>query len=107
MTEAQQLYESIGNAIIDAESIIMYGKLCYKIQSKAFIAFFNDCMVFKLSGVQHTAAIAMPGAMLFDPSGKNRPMKEWVQLPFSQSEAWPNLAQTAYDMAKFTTKRMQ
>jgi len=107
MTEEEQLYKNIGSAIGDAEASMMFGKPCYKINGKAFVAFYNQCMVFKLSGVQHTTAINLEGAQLFDPSGKNRPMKEWVQLPFSQSEHWPGFTKVAYDTVKFTTKRMQ
>ena len=34
-------------------------------------------------------------ARLWDPSGKHRPMKEWVQIPFACARAWPELAAQA------------
>lgn len=49
-------------------------------------------MVFKLSGEFHTIALCLPGAHLFDPSGRNRPMKEWVEVPFTHLSEWLDLA---------------
>lgn len=54
-------------------------------------------MVFKLSGNEHKEALNLPGSELFDPSGKNRPMKEWVQLPPVHSDHWEYFAKAAYD----------
>ena len=49
-------------------------------------------MVFKLSGDDHKNALALNGAKLFDPSGMNRPMKEWVVVPIKYSGKWESLA---------------
>ena len=49
-------------------------------------------------------ALAIKGAHLFDPSGQNRPMKEWVAVPVAQSKEWPGLARAAYDYAESLTK---
>lgn len=38
-------------------------------------------MVFKLTGGIHQEALSLDGSQLFDPSGKKRRMKEWVQVP--------------------------
>jgi hypothetical protein len=38
---------------------------------------------------------ALDGAQLWDPSGKHRPMKEWVQIPFACAHAWPAMAARA------------
>ena len=54
-------------------------------------------MVFKLTGEDHAAALALEGAELFDPSGMGRAMKEWVVVPPDQAEAWPDLADAAFD----------
>lgn len=92
MTESHQFYISIGEAIENAENSQMFGKPCFKINKKAFVAFFEDAMVFKLEGELHQDALSLDGSKLFDPSGKNRPMKAWVQVPFHYKEHWANFA---------------
>ena len=59
--------------------------------------FFEDTMAFKLTGDAHAQALALQGSQLFDPSKRGRPMKEWVQVPFSHGEAWPALAEKALE----------
>lgn len=59
----------------------MFGKSCLKVFGKAFIAQHRDTVVFKLAGSHHRRALAVHGAVLWDPSGKGRPMKAWVALP--------------------------
>ena len=41
----------------------------------------------------------MPGAALFDPSGKHRPFKDWVAVPLAQSDRWSSLAVAALSVA--------
>ena len=57
-------------------------------------------MVFKLTGKAHKDALSLDGAQLFDPSGKKRPMKEWVQLPFDYSKDWKKFSKAAFDYVK-------
>ncbi|MCB0739092.1 MAG: hypothetical protein KDC92_16400, partial [Bacteroidetes bacterium] len=64
----------------------MFGKPCFKINGKAFESFFQEEMVFKLNGQDHSNALSLNGAQLFDPSGKGRAMKEWVQVPTTYSD---------------------
>lgn len=52
-------------------------------------------MVFKLGSPKHAEALALPGALLFDPSGRGRPMKEWVVVPFEHASRWLELAREA------------
>ena len=52
-------------------------------------------MVFKLSGDEHKAALSLKGSKLFDPSGKGRAMKEWVQVTYDHHKQWGNLAKAA------------
>jgi hypothetical protein len=37
---------------------------------------------------EHTGALAVPGAELFDPGGVGRPFKDWVSLPLDASAEW-------------------
>ena len=52
-------------------------------------------MVFKLNGEMHSNALSLDASQLFDPSGKKRPMKEWVQVPFDYSDKWDEFANSA------------
>ncbi len=95
MSPEEELFMSIGNGIKDAGFGQLFGKPCFKINGKAFICFFNNEMVFKLGGDEHKRAILLANARLFDPSGKNRPMKEWIQLGAQHQSEWKTLASLA------------
>lgn len=100
MEQSEILYRQTGQALTGVTESQLFGKPCFKINGKAFICFFRDCMVFKLRGPEHTAALALDGAVLFDPSDKGRPMKEWVQVPFTYKNQWVKLAKAALDYAR-------
>lgn len=96
MNEAGEKYLKIGSSLKGVVESQLFGKPCFKIGGKAFICFFKNCMVFKLSGQHHADAMSLDGAELFDPSGKGRPMKEWVQIPFDYVKRWPDFAKAAF-----------
>ena len=95
MTLEEIIYISIGEKIKNSERSQMFGKPCFKINGKAFVCFFQNEMVFKLKGEPHSRALGLDGSKLFDPSGKNRAMKEWVQVPSSHSDKWTAFANEA------------
>jgi len=97
MTKEEELYLSIGQNLNNAEQSQMFGKPCFKIGGKAFICFFQNEMVFKLTGDNHSNALHLEGSQLFDPSGKKRPMKEWVQVSFDNSDHWIEYATSAME----------
>lgn len=96
MTKEEEHYHKVASILGEAEKSQMFGKPCYKINKKAFCSFFQNEMVFKLQGEAHRDALSYDGAQLFDPSGKGRAMKEWVQLPGDYMDKWDQLAQEAY-----------
>jgi hypothetical protein len=95
MAKEEQLFVSIGQGLPDTEQGQLFGKACFKAYGKAFICFFKNEMVFKLTGVVRTEALELEGSKLFDPSGKNRPMKEWIQVSAQHQEKWPLFAKEA------------
>ena len=97
MTKEETLYLEIGTRLIGSVQSQMFGKPCFKINGKAYICFFQNQMVFKLSARQHEEALSKNGASLFDPSGKGRPMKEWVQVPGEHSAVWKKFAKASLD----------
>lgn len=102
MTKEEKLFHELGKKIDNSVKGQLFGKPCYKINGKSYCCFFQNEMVFKLSIDAHKEALALDGAKLFDPSGKKRPMKEWVQVPFKYSSLWGRLAKEAekYLLAK-------
>ncbi|MBT3302781.1 MAG: hypothetical protein HN921_04865 [Bacteroidetes bacterium] len=95
MKEEQNKYLEIGHNLTGAIESQMFGKPCFKINKKAFVCFFQNEMVFKLTGDIHCEALSLDGSQLFDPSGNNRPMKEWVQVSFNHQNKWTQFAEEA------------
>ena len=95
MAPQEAAYIEVGTGIADSVQSQMFGKPCFKIGGKAFCAYFQEAMVFKLTGDVHTRALALAGAQLFDPSGKGRAMREWVQVPFEHRDLWGEFAKDA------------
>jgi hypothetical protein len=104
MTPSEKLYTEIGNSLKGAELGQLFGKPALKINGKAFACFFKECMAFKITGETHAKALVLKKSKLFDPSGANRPMKEWVQVTFDHKEEWPALAKEAMAYVKKTSK---
>ena len=100
MTKEEKLFIAAGQKLKGAEQSRMFGKPCFKINGKAFVCFFNNEMVFKLTGDQHKEALSLDGSQLFDPSGKKRPMKEWAQVPFVYADKWEEFAKGALKYVK-------
>jgi hypothetical protein len=94
---AEETYLSIGQNIEGSVQGQLFGKPCFKAGGKAFICFFQNAMIFKLGGDSHSEALSLDGTHLFDPSGKGRPMKEWVQVPFGYHDKWEKYAHEVWN----------
>jgi hypothetical protein len=100
MTTALQEYEKLVASFDETDGVTisqMFGKPCLKINGKAFVAQHLELVVFKLSGIDHARALGISGAVLWDPSGKQRPMKEWVALPANSSKHFEAFANAALE----------
>lgn len=95
MGKEEDLYAEIGESLKGVELSQMFGKPALKVKGKAFACFFQNCMVFKLSGDEHAGAMKLKGSKLFDPSGSGRAMKEWVQVTYANKNRWEELAKAA------------
>jgi hypothetical protein len=75
----------------------MFGKRALKAGTRAFACLKGDELAFRLGDgtPDHGAALGLPGAVLFDPSGGGRPFRDWVAVPVTQSAQWPRLARIA------------
>jgi hypothetical protein len=97
-TDPRAEYDAVTAEIVVTSSAVrgvMFGMPCLKDNGKAFAGYYQEAMVFKLGGAEHATALALPGAHLFDPSGRARPMKEWVVVPAAHAAQWPALARAA------------
>lgn len=95
MTKEEKEFNSLGQKLKGTEQSQMFRKPCFKINGKAFICFFQNAMVFKLTGDAHKDALSLKASQLFDPPGKKHPMKEWVQVTFNNSDKWEKFAKSA------------
>lgn len=96
-TDARAAYDAVAAELAGSSAATtgqMFGMPSLKHGTKAFAGFYQDAMIFKLTGAAHAEALALPGARLFDPMG-GRPMKEWVAVPAEQSGRWIELAHAA------------
>ena len=95
---AQRHWELVVERLVGAAGATggkMMGMPTIYLGGKACAGLYGDAMVFKLAGSDHAAALALPGAGLFDPSGMGRPMKAWVEVPLAHAAEWPRLAESA------------
>lgn len=103
---ARESYLEIGNLMATKHGSSlgkMFGKESLVYQTKAFAAFHNDRMIFRL-GVDRIAEIRedYQGAENWDPSGKGRPMKDWLAVPHSYEANWLKLGEEALERLKLT-----
>jgi len=82
-----------------------FGSPCAKTHNKVFAILWGRDVAFKLTGDANAEALRIPGARLFDPQGKNRPMKEWVKIPADQASLWERFAQLAFDYVSSLTDK--
>ena len=91
-TDPRSRYDEVVSELVataPVKSGKMFGMPCLKLNGngKAFAGFYKGAMVFKLTGSQHSEALQLSGAYLFDPMG-GRPMKEWVEVPVEHASHW-------------------
>ena len=98
-TDARAQYDAVAAELAATSPTIlgkMFGMPCLKTNGKAFAGFYQGAMVFKLPVPWHTEALALSGARLFDPTGRGRPMREWVEVPVEHASRWLELAREAF-----------
>ena len=61
---------------------------------KPFLSLWGDDMVFRLAGDEVEAALALPGAVPFEPMA-GRTMTGWVRVSRASSDHWHDLAHQA------------
>jgi hypothetical protein len=81
----------------------MMGHPCIKAGGKIIASFQSekDSIAFKLPDeAEREKVLAMEGVVPFEPMGKGRVMKEWVDVPVAHEAKWAQLAETALRLRK-------
>ncbi|MFJ4171711.1 hypothetical protein ACIPY3_19580 [Paenarthrobacter sp. NPDC089714] len=98
---AVSAFEDLGADLAAAGVVVgkMFGASSLMLNKKALACLNGNKVTFKLgrSTSEHARALALPGAALFDPSGMNRPFKDWVEVPFESHAEWPAFAEAALE----------
>jgi hypothetical protein len=79
----------------------MFGMPGLKLGKTAFAGLFDTDMVFKLGQdtEEFKKAMKLEGAQVWDPSGRDRPFKDWVRIPSTNASQWSMLADYAFRKA--------
>ena len=96
----RQRYEDIVDALCgwhdEARASKVFGMPCVKRSGRVVFGLSRTGMVFKLTDPDiHLRALSVPGAHLFDPSGRGEAFRQWVVVPPEQSDEWEALAYEA------------
>jgi hypothetical protein len=100
VSRPRERYDEIAEALTtwhpEVRASKVFGMPCLKRSGRVVAGFTRDAMVFKLTDPEaHTRALALPGAHLFDPSGRGEEFRQWVVVPASAAAEWDSLAYTA------------
>ena len=97
--DARERYDDICDALTawhdDVRRGVIFGMPCLKKGVRVVAGFprSGGGMVFRLPDpTAHARALALPGASLFDPSGRGEPFRDWVVVPPEQADEWEPLA---------------
>jgi len=100
--DARERYDDLTDFLVFSRDDValsqMMGMPCVKRGGKMVAGFSGRLggMVFKLPDEAVRArALALEGAVLFDPSGQGQPFREWVVIPAAHGELWSEFAQHA------------
>ncbi len=98
--ESLEFFDMIGHSIEGAVKTKMFGTICYKIGRKPFILFEEGDIVCKLFDEVKERALEIPEVGFFNPMGGDKPMSNWIQLPYSAKDYWEEYAIYALDFVK-------
>jgi hypothetical protein len=99
--QARIEYDAVATGLTEAGVTqgSMFGTPCLKVERKVLAGLYGDAMTFKLPPGPLAEALALEGAVAFDP-GMGRPMKEWALVPLKHAETWPDFAEQALEYVR-------
>ena len=105
MNDAAGAFDALVESLLggDVTQGKLFGHRCLKVVGKAFLVDFDGDLVFKLGREAMAAWLADHENLNgFDPSGKGRPMKDWLQAPMAHSAHFQVWAEASMDFARDT-----
>jgi hypothetical protein len=97
MSKAEDFFLQLACDIPDSKPGKMFGSLCIKLSNgKSAAMMWKDDIVVKLPKTEMEKIQKLKGVKLFEPM-EGRPMKEWLQVPFSHSSEWKGLIKKSAD----------
>lgn len=78
----------------DVERCRWFGTPAAKVEGRIFVALWRGRLVARIGAEEVDARVAAGGGERFDPSGKGRAMKDWLEADAEPGE-WPELALSA------------
>jgi len=103
------LYQSIAEDLNTHPAVqtgAMFGMPCIKVKSKAFAGLWANSLVVKLGVERVQALIKDKSGQPFDPSGMNRPMKEWVVVAVPKTGADKKWLALAHEAKAFVESKL-
>ena len=102
MATADDTYDRIAAKLAERAGVVrakMFGMPGVKFEGTAFTGLFGQDMVFKLGAGSpgHATALALEGSVIWDPSGRGRAFKDWVQVPSAHAKSWARFADLAFE----------
>ncbi|HMJ35818.1 MAG TPA: hypothetical protein VK501_18080 [Baekduia sp.] len=76
------------------ERAVWFGAPAAKVEGKIFLAVFDGTLVARVGAEECDDRVLSGHGERFDPSGKGRSMKDWLQTSLEPAD-WPELAQAA------------
>lgn len=99
MKTPQSVYQDLlatNEALVSSQ---MFGKPCGKYKGKAIITFYQEEIAFKLGrAIVPNLLKKHKGSKPFDPSGKGRPFKDWIQMPLDHQSIFDDMLQEAIEL---------
>jgi hypothetical protein len=107
MTPDNKTYTALAQTLLADPRIFegnLFGVRVLKINGRPFVGLFqNKWLVVKVGEPRMQEMIAAKAGRMFDPSGKGRPMKEWIAVDEPATNAkkkWLALAEEAKDFVE-------
>jgi hypothetical protein len=96
---AVERFESLADRLADdgVTEKSIFGKRGLTAGKTSLGCLFGDGLAVRLGAgtAEHSDAAGIDGAEPFDPSGRDRPFKDWVVLPLAAADRWEEFALAA------------